>query len=509
MGTPRPMQMNLPVPDRRRPDPIAMARLLADQAFSRAAGAPLVPGNEVRLLVDGRENYPAWMDAIKSARDHIHFESYIIHEDEVGHRFADALIRKAREGVRVRLLYDWLGGIGKASRGFWSRLRAGGVEVLCFNPPRLDSPLGWVFRDHRKTMVVDGEVGFVSGLCVGQMWLGDPGRGVEAWRDTGVEVRGPAVADLAWAFRHVWERAGGSISDEEMQGVRDLPEAGNVALRVIATDPSDMDVYRLDQLVAVLARERLWLTDAYFAAVSSYVQALQSAARDGVDVRLLVPGTSDVSLVKFISRASYRPLLEAGVRVFEWNGPMLHAKTAVADGRWARVGSTNLNLASWISNWEMDLAVEDKALAREMEALYESDLENATEIVLDRGQVHPAKPVPPGARHPRSDRRKTGRARRAAAGAIGVGSAVGAAFTNRRELGPAEAKVMAAAAVVVLFFSLLFLLVPRLLTIPLAVVGVWTGATLLVRAQRLRNRARRSPRRSASVRPYPAERRAD
>jgi cardiolipin synthase A/B len=499
--------MNLPIPSHRRSDASTRARLLADQAFSRAAGAPLVAGNAVRLLVDGRENYPAWMEAIRSAREHIHFESYIIHEDEIGREFAEALIRKASEGVRVRLLYDWLGGLGKASRGFWGYLRAGGVEVRCFNPPRMDSPFGWVFRDHRKTMVVDGEVGFVSGLCVGQMWMGDPTRGVEAWRDTGVEVRGPAVSDLEKAFRTVWKRAGGSMGGEDpVPGT--LPDAGDVALRVIATDPSDMDVYRLDQLVAVLARERLWLTDAYFAAVSSYVQALQSAARDGVDVRLLVPGTSDVSLVKFISRASYRPLLEAGVRVFEWNGPMLHAKTAVADGRWARVGSTNLNLASWISNWEMDLAIEDQALAGQMEALYEADLENATEIVLDHGQVQPARPLPDRARHPRRDRRKTARARRAAAGAIGVGSAVGAAVTNRRELGPAEAKVVAAAAVVVLLLSVLLMLAPRLLTIPLAVLGVWTGATLLLRAQRLRIQARRDRRRAAALRSLSAERRA-
>ncbi len=139
---------------------------------------------------------------------------------------------------------------------------------------------------------------------------------------------------------------------------------------------------RLDTLVASLARERLWITDAYFVGVPGHVQALTAAAADGVDVRLLVPGGSDLPLVRSFSRATYRGLLEGGVRVFEWNGSMLHAKTAVADGLWARVGSTNLNLQSWLGNWELDVAVEDAPFAAAMEAMYQADLENATEVVL-------------------------------------------------------------------------------------------------------------------------------
>ena len=138
-------------------------RDLANQAFSRAAGAPLIPGNSVRLLIDWKENYPAWLEAIKAAERYIHFESYIIHEDEVGWKFADALTTKARDGVRVRLIYDWMGGFGKTSRSFWNHLRAGGVDVRCYNPPELDSPFGWVSRDHRKTLTVDGRIGFVTG----------------------------------------------------------------------------------------------------------------------------------------------------------------------------------------------------------------------------------------------------------------------------------------------------------------------------------------------------------
>ena len=153
-------------------------RALADQVFSRAAGAPLVTGNSIRVLRDARENYPAWLDAIAGATRFIHFESYIIHDDAVGDEFSRALVAKARDGVPVRVIYDWMGGFGKTSRRFWRALRAGGVEVRCYNPPRLSSPLGWLNRDHRKMLCVDGAVGFVTGLCVGQAWMGDPGRGV-------------------------------------------------------------------------------------------------------------------------------------------------------------------------------------------------------------------------------------------------------------------------------------------------------------------------------------------
>src|SRR5512135_98518 len=175
---------------------ISPIRLLAEQVFSRTAGATLERGNSVRILKDARENYPAWIEAIGRARNYVHFESYIIHNDDVGHTFASLLARKAREGVQVRVLYDWLGALGKTPRRFWNRLKAAGVEVRCFNPPRADSPFGWLTRDHRKMISVDGEIAFVTGLCVGRMWEGDPKRGVEPWRDTGVVIHGPAVADV-------------------------------------------------------------------------------------------------------------------------------------------------------------------------------------------------------------------------------------------------------------------------------------------------------------------------
>src|SRR5438477_7110681 len=175
---------------------LAAARVMADQAFSRAAGAPLVHDNAVRILKDGAENYAAWLSAIGAARETVHFECYIVHDDAVGQRFADALVARAHDGVSVRVIYDWLGGVGSTGGRFWRRLREGGVEVRCFNPPRLDEPFGWLARDHRKSIVVDGQLAFVTGLCIGRMWEPSPARGLEPWRDTGVEIRGPAVADV-------------------------------------------------------------------------------------------------------------------------------------------------------------------------------------------------------------------------------------------------------------------------------------------------------------------------
>ncbi len=436
----------------------------------------------MRLLRDGAENYPAWLDAIAAAQRCVHLENYIFRGDAIGRRFAAALAVKAQDGVAVRVLYDWMGSSLQVPYGFWRDLRAAGVEVRCFNRPRLDSPFGWLSRNHRKTVTVDGTVGFVAGLCIGDAWVGDPARHIPAWRDTGIAIRGPAMADLEAAFAESWSHAGEPLPElvatpVEQQQVPALP--GLVALRVIASKPNTMGLYRFDQLIAGMARRSLWLTDAYFVGTTAYIRTLCDAALDGVDVRLLVPGASDIPVAQALSRAGYRPLLDAGIRVFEWNGPMLHAKTAVADGRWARIGSSNLNLASWLGNWELDVAIEDAGFAAEMEAMFEADLQNSTEIVLDLGRVHAAAPRP-------RQRSRRGSPGRLAAGAVGLGSAVSAALTNHRALGPAEARVMAAAAGFLLGLAAVAVLVPRLLTTPIAILAAWVGVTLLVRAWRLR-----------------------
>jgi cardiolipin synthase len=462
------------------------ARTLADQTFARAAGAPLIAGNSVRVLKDARENYPAWLEAIASAERTIHFETYIIHRDEVGLQFAEALARKARQGVRVRLLYDWLGSFSITLRRRWPMLAQAGVEVRCFNPPRFDRPFGWISRDHRKVLTVDGRRAFVSGLCVGRQWTGDPKRHREPWRDTGVVIDGPAVADVDQAFAETWATAGPAVPAADLPDRVNIPPAGMMNARVVASTPTTAQLYRLDQLIAAGARRSLWLTDAYFVGTTLYVQALKSAAVDGVDVRLLVPGSSDVPFVGSVSRAGYRPLLEAGVRIFEWNGTMLHAKTAVADSRWARVGSTNLNLTSWLGNWELDVAVEDEGFAKTMEAMYLDDLAHATEVVLTV-QRHVRLSQSPEPRH-RRPVRASGSGRRAAAGALGIGSAVGAAVTNRRVLGRAEARVMASVGVALLALSAVAMKWPKVVAIPLSLLVGWIALALLFRSVTLQIR---------------------
>lgn len=337
---------------------------------------------------------------------------------------------------------------------------------------------------------IDGHIGFVSGLCVSRKWLGDSSRAIDPWRDTGIELIGPAVAELERAFADIWNSAGAMFQHAEFTRRETIAAAGQVSLRVIAGLPNHAGLFRLDQLIAALAHQRLWITDAYFIGLTSYVQALRAAARDGVDVRLLVPGASDLPWVSRLSRAGYRPLLEAGVRVFEWNGSMLHAKTAVADGHWSRVGSTNLNLASWLSNCELDIAIEDAAVAAEMAAMYEHDLTRSTEIVLGRRFRPRVLPKPDSERHPRAP---SGSAGRAAAGALSVGSIMGAALVNRRRLGPSEATLVADVAALMLVLGMIALLWPSLIAYPIAAFALWFGGAMLVRAVKLgRDRHRAS-----------------
>jgi cardiolipin synthase len=476
---------------------------LLDQAFTRAAGAPLVMGNGVRLLKDSTENYPVWLAAIRNAQHRIYFENYIFREDEIGAEFAEALKSKARDGLRVRVIYDWMGGLGKTSRRFWRALREAGVEVRCFNPLRFSNPFDWVHRDHRKTMAVDGRVGFISGLCVDQLWAGRPERGVEPWRDTGIEVRGPALCDIEHAFAHVWAAIGTPLPDGELALRDSMAPAGDVAVRVVANAPGATGLFRLDQLIAAAARRTLWLTDAYFAGIPPYVQALRAAALDGVDVRLLVPGASDIPILRPLTQYGYRPLLEAGIRVFEWKGTMLHAKTAVSDCCWARVGSSNLNIASWVGNYELDAVIEDERFAAALEAMYLADLDRSTEIVLRprrrRGEIHfDGSKTGGGARQGREPIGMSGvggSASRAAAGALRLGRTVGAALTEQRVLEPAEARLLALVGAVLLGVAAAASFWPLLIAAPLCVILVWIALSLLARAYSLRRtrRARGQP----------------
>jgi len=486
----------------------AAVRVLAEQAFSRAAGAPLLEGNKVDLLIDAKTNFDAWLAAIEGAQSLVLIENYIFRDDATGRAFRDALTGRAKDGVRVCVIRDWMGCLRQSGEGFWHALVAAGGEMRTYNPFHVTSPFGWLSRDHRKLLVVDNTVAFVGGICVSGTWLGDPERGIDPWRDTAVGVRGPALRDLANAFADTWATLGTPLPDDVLALTDRCLPAGQVDLRVVATVPNTAGLYRLDQLIAAMARRSLWITDAYFVGVAPYVQALSAAARDGVDVRLLVPGTSDIPAVAAVSRAGYRPLLEAGVRVFEWNGSMLHAKTAVADCRWARVGSSNLNLASWIGNCELDLAIEDETFAHAMEAQYANDLDQATEIVLklprrlrkttigeetpespaaaeaadatQPGDTAAATPPPASARvGPPYPRARGGSSGRAAAGAIRIANSVGAAIANRRVLGQSESVPLLIAGVLLLLAAVAGILWPRVVAWPLAALALWIGASLV------------------------------
>ena len=462
----------------------ALDDLRLERGFARIADSDLRHGNAVALLRDSRENYPAWLEAIRSAQTVVHFENFIIADDDTGRQFAEALMERARAGVRVRVLYDWLGSSMRALPHYWRRLREAGVEARVFNPPRLTDPF-WVRRNHRKLITVDGRIAFVSGLCISDSWVGK--NGTEPWRDTGLSLQGPIVADLDATFAESWVLAGmKAIPKSELPNADLIPHAGSVPARVISGEPGMFRTYRVDQFIAATAQRNLWLTDAYFVATTSYVQALGEAARDGVDVRILVPGSSDVPALQPVVRAGYRSLIEAGIRVYEWNGSMLHAKTAVADGRWARVGSTNLNIASWATNWELDVVVEDTGFAEAMEAMYLEDLANATEIVPGwQSRRRQARNM----RSRRGHRFAKGGVRRLAAGALALSSTVGKAVGSR-SLTATEASSIAIIGFAVLALAALITFFPVLIVSPVVIALAWLGIALLIRAFRLKRRVR-------------------
>src|SRR5690242_2527315 len=348
-------------------------------AIDRAAGARPIGGNRLEHFADSPGALDRMLAGIAAARQWVHFENYIIRDDSTGRRFADALIERAGSGVRVRVLYDALGSLG-TSRTYWRRLTRAGVDVRAFNPLITWHPFDLLARDHRKLLVTDGSWAMLGGLCIGDEWAGDPARGRRPWRDTMVAVCGPAAAALDVAFARIWRRAGGALPVDELAA--DPAPCGNSTVRVVEGIPGRARVYRTVELLAASAAERLWITDAYLIAPAPLYASLIDAARSGVDVRLLVPGASDLPILRSFTRVGYRDLLRAGVRVFEYGGPMIHAKTMLVDRRWARVGSSNLNVSSLLTNYELDLAAECEALTGELANQFRRDLASSREIVL-------------------------------------------------------------------------------------------------------------------------------
>jgi cardiolipin synthase A/B len=464
-----------------RPAPGGLRRERLDRALARASDAPLREGNQLELLRNGPDTYDHWLTAIGGAKRWVHLDNYIFQDDEVGERFARALIRKAQEGLSVRVLYDWFGCLD-VKHSFWRRMHKAGVDVRVVNPPTLGSPLGVIRRDHRKLLAVDGEYGSTGGVCISEGWLvTSPETGLP-YRDTAVGIRGPAVAEVERAFAGVWDETGEALPKDERPSADNIPAAGDEPARVVVQEPRRMRTLRMLQLLTAGVERRLWITDAYFLSIPILTQALMATSRDGVDVRVLLPATNDLPWIGAASRAGYKQFLEAGVRIFEYGGPMIHAKTLVADGWWSKVGSTNLNFSSLAANWEIDLVVEDTDFASQMEELFEDDVSKSREVRLEgsgRGtRVRPDRPV---------DTTDSG----ARAGVVGSGTGSGAALsrvgTTVFQKGTAPLKthehIMAAAASgALLGVSLLGARFPRLIAWPLVAVGAFFGGLGVLRA---------------------------
>ncbi|CAN5878485.1 hypothetical protein BH23GEM7_BH23GEM7_07130 [soil metagenome] len=486
---------------RRGSGSVAVARALVRQgerAMQRASDAVLIRGNQARLLVDGPMGFRAWLERIERAERWIHLENYIIRDDRIGRLFRDALAQKAREGVRVRVLYDWVG-CWATPRRFWRPLRAAGVEVRAFGPPSLHYPLNLLRRDHRKLIAVDGEYASVAGICIGDEWAGDPAAGVPPWRDTGAELLGPVAAMLGRTFARTWAEAGAPLPPDELPDPEQLPPAGEVGVRVVEGEPGRSRIYRVSQLIAVGVTQRLWITDPYFIAPPAMTEALAAAARDGVDVRVIVPAYNNWPVVGGMSRASYRPLLHAGVRLFEWEGPMIHAKTAVADGIWSRVGSSNLNLASLLSNWELDVTILGRDFAAEMELLFRRDLASSVEILLhgsrrvwgrrvhdrratERSESDETSTTVAAAREARRRARRGTTLGRTLGRMAQAASVLGRALIGQRRIGREDAGWVAAFGVVMLLLGVLGALMPRVLAWPSIILFFWLGLASLFRA---------------------------
>lgn len=463
-----------------------------NRALERVSEAPLRQGNQLTLLRDGADTYDDWLAAIGRAQRWVHLENYIFRADTIGQRFAEALIDRAQAGVAVRVLVDWFGSMDTPSR-FWRTLRDGGVDVRMVTPPSIRAPLVVMNRDHRKVVAVDGVYASAGGVCIGDEWLSrDPDTNLP-YRDTAVRVTGPIVADLELGFADLWDRSGPRLPNRERPPIDAMPHAGNDAARVVIQEPGKLRMLRVLELLTAGVSERLWIADAYYLAVPRLTQALTAASRDGVDVRLLLPATNDLPIVGALSRTGYRQLLDAGVRVWEYSGLMMHAKTTVADGWWSRIGSTNMNITGLMTNWEIDIVAEDVSFGAAMEAMFEDDLASAREIRLSgsprRPQIRPEHPIRRSER--RLQRESPGSGSRAVATATRVG--IGA-LQSGDQLAHQERVVSGAINAGLLTIGLIGARFPKLFGWPVAAISSGFGAIGLARVARSALRQRRRQR---------------
>jgi len=361
-----------------------------DEVVERLTDAPLYRGNAVELLLDGPQTHAAMLDAILSAEHHVHLETYIFADDEVGTEFADALAEKARAGVAVRVIYDSIGS-RTASGDFWAELEQAGVVVRTFNPadPIEDqNPFDIDTRDHRKLLIVDGRVAFTGGINIDRNYVhasdavgGDSSS--SGWRDTHIRIQGPAVAAFQQLFVGLWEMLDEPLAEPPYAPPARRQDAGHTLVRVLSGVGGDTDVSQIwvaYQAAAKVARDRIWITQSYFAPDEELMEALREAAERGVDVRILVAGFSDSQVLLNASRAYYADLLDASIKVYESQEQILHAKTMAVDGYWSTVGSSNLDYLSFLHNHEANAVILGPEFAAQLEDVFLADLEHAKQI---------------------------------------------------------------------------------------------------------------------------------
>lgn len=362
-----------------------------------AAPAPPVDGNDARLLIDGPAYNRAVFDAIARARDHVNLETYILEDGPVGAQLAALLEEKRAEGIDIRVLYDSHGS-SKTPQAYFERLRRAGIAVCEFNPLNpLKAGLTWRInnRDHRKILVVDGRLAITGGINISNVYASSSsGSGgsrsrEKGWRDTSVLVVGPVVAHFQRLFLAAWREQDCPASTPSAAPPEYFPplaRQGNKTMRLLAADPAAGESEMYGALIAAVdrARQRVWLTFAYFVPDARIAQTLSDAARRGVDVRLILPGFSDSWAPFYAGRAHYSELLDAGVRIYEHRDALLHAKTAVIDGVWSSVGSTNLDWRSLVHNYEADLVILDDAFGAAMEDQFRTDLAASVEVTPQR-----------------------------------------------------------------------------------------------------------------------------
>ena len=366
--------------------------LALEEAIS---GSPLVVGNRTTLFQDGESTYAAMYKAIAAARDHIHVETYIIEDDEVGRKFSDALIEKQKQGVQVTLIYDSVGSL-QTPKEFFQRLIDAGIRTLEFNPVNpLRAKKGWEVnqRDHRKLLIVDGQSVFLGGVNISSVYSSGSVRKRSGdnksinkvpWRDTHLLVEGPVVAEFQKMFLESWRKQKGEALPERKFFPAPVPK-GSQVVRAIASSSDEGGGQMYNTLVSAIgsAETSVYLTFAYFAPDEHIMKALGDAVLRGADVKIILPGKTDSGLIFHAGRSYYSSLLKSGVKIYERGDALLHAKTALIDGVWSTIGSTNLDWRSFLHNDEVNAVILSPEFGAQMNAMFEKDIAASTLITLE------------------------------------------------------------------------------------------------------------------------------